>query len=150
MGFFVVFQVTSLKFKFKFVRKKTEKVLAGPEKFQEVTMSKETLRKIAVAIVAAEDSMPDHVKQMIAAGKDRIVRPKEAVVITGRSLPSQYRDGKAGLWPQKYRIGKNAVGYLLSDLLALNASREIVTADNTRPLAPGAKRGRKGGKNGND
>lgn len=91
-------------------------------------MPKDLIRKIAV---------------VLAAENDRIVRPKEAVIITGRSLASQHRDKKAGKWPPMYRIGDNAVGNLLSDLLALNASREIVTAENSRPVALGSNRGRK-------
>lgn len=78
--------------------------------------------------------------------KDRIVRPREAVHITGRSLASQHRAKKAGKWVPVYRIGDNAVGYLLSDLLALNASRKIVTADSVSPVAvpkEGKLRGRK-------
>lgn len=105
-------------------------------------MFKEPLSKIAAASVATEDPAPKSVRETIAIEKDRIVKPKEAVVITGRSLASQHRDKKAGKWVPTYRLGKNSIGYLLSDLLALNASREVVTADNTRLVAPGSKRGR--------
>ncbi len=91
-------------------------------------MSIETMEEIGVVLVA---------------GEDRFVRPKEAAIITGRSIASQYRDRITGKWPPMYRLGDNAVANRLSDLLALNASREIVTAENTRPVAPGAKRGRK-------
>jgi len=106
-------------------------------------MSKEALRKIDTAIAVTDDLAFLATRRTIAAEKDRMVRPNEAVTITGRSLASQWRDRQAGRWPKMYRIGANSVGYLLSDLLALNASREIVTSDNTRPVAPKAKRGRK-------
>jgi prophage regulatory protein len=81
----------------------------------------------------------------IAAEKDRIVRPAEAVIITGRSLASIWRDEQAGTFPLKIRIGQNAVGYRLSSLIDWLDSRETVTADNIKPVAPGAKRGRKSG-----
>ena len=74
---------------------------------------------------------------------DRIVRPAEAVTITGRSLASIWRDEQAGLFPPRIRIGQNAVGYRLSALLALNESRETVTSTNVKTVAPGARRGRK-------
>ena len=80
---------------------------------------------------------------VIPAGADRYVKPKEAATITARSLVSQYRDRKIGKFPPLFRLGENSVGYLLSHLLVVNASREIVTAETTRPVAPGAKRGRK-------
>lgn len=74
---------------------------------------------------------------------DRIVRPAEAVVITGRSLASIWRDEKAGKFPPRIRIGENAVGYKLTSLLAWMDSREIVSSDNVKAVAPGSKRGRK-------
>lgn len=74
---------------------------------------------------------------------DRIVRPAEQVIITGRSLASIWRDQKAGTYPPKVRIGRNAVGVRLSSLMAWLDSRETVTADNVIPVAPGSKRGRK-------
>lgn len=74
---------------------------------------------------------------------DRIVRPAEASAITGRSLASIWRDEQAGRFPQRIRIGENAVGYRLSALQTWLDSRETITAENTRVVAPGAKRGRK-------
>lgn len=74
---------------------------------------------------------------------DRIVRPAEAVIITGRSLASIWRDEQAGRFPQRIRIGDNAVGYRLSSIQTWMDSRETVTADNVVPVAPGCKRGRK-------
>ena len=105
-------------------------------------MSREDLRK---KFAAADDSVQRPRAGPIPPEKDRIVRPREAVLITGRSLASQHRDRKAGKWVPIYRIGYNSIGFMLSDLLALNATREIVTPDNTIPVAPGAKRGRKPG-----
>jgi len=75
--------------------------------------------------------------------RDRVVRPAEAVVITGRSLASIWRDEQAGRFPKRIRLGENAVGYRLSDLQCWLDTREIVTSDNVKPVAPGAKRGRK-------
>ncbi len=74
---------------------------------------------------------------------DRIIRPKEAVTITGRSLASIWRDEKAGTFPQKIRIGSNSCGYRLSDIQAWINSLETVTSENVKPVAPGARRGRK-------
>lgn len=74
---------------------------------------------------------------------DRIVRPAEAAIITGRSLASIWRDEKAGLFPPRIRIGQNSVGYRLSSLQLWLDSRETVTAENVIPVAPGSKRGRK-------
>jgi len=106
-------------------------------------MSKQELMKLCVALSATEGITPHVARKTIAAERDRMVRPKEAAIITGRSLASQHRDKKAGKWPPMYRIGEKAVGNLLSDLLALNLSRELVTADNTIPVAPGVRKGRK-------
>lgn len=74
---------------------------------------------------------------------DRMVRPKEAALITGRSLASIWRDEQAGTFPQKVRIGQNSVGYRLSSIMAWLESREYVTAANVIPVCPGAARGRK-------
>ena len=74
---------------------------------------------------------------------DRIVRPAEAVLITGRSLASIWRDEQAGNFPQKVRIGQNSVGYKFSAIMEWLETREIVTADNVIPICPGAARGRK-------
>jgi predicted DNA-binding transcriptional regulator AlpA len=73
---------------------------------------------------------------------DRIVRPAEAVTITGRSLASIWRDEKAGNFPVKIRIGDNATGYRLSDLLAWIETKATGTIP-LAPVAPGSKRGRK-------
>lgn len=102
---------------------------------------------IDTVTLGADDDDP-HLEgvDVIPPEKDRIVRPKEAAVITGRSLSSQYRDKVAGKWVPAYRIGQNSVGFKLSDLLALNASREIVNKNNTVPVAVpkiGKRRGRK-------
>lgn len=75
--------------------------------------------------------------------QDRIVRPAEQVLITGRSLASIWRDQKAGTYPPSIRIGENAVGVRLSALMAWLDSRETVTAENVKPVAPGVRRGRK-------
>jgi len=74
---------------------------------------------------------------------DRIVRPAEASAITGRSLASIWRDEQAGRFPQRIRIGENAVGYRLSSLQEWLNSRETITAENTKQVAPGARKGRK-------
>ncbi|TSK07499.1 MAG: AlpA family phage regulatory protein [Geobacter sp.] len=75
--------------------------------------------------------------------QDRVVRPAEAVTITGRSLASMWRDERAGKFPKRLRLGENAVGYRLSELQAWLDSREVVSSDNAKVVAPGAKRGRK-------
>ena len=75
--------------------------------------------------------------------QDRIVRPAEQVIITGRSLTSIWRDQQAGTYPPNVRIGQNAVGVRLSALMAWMDSRETVTADTIKLVAPGSRRGRK-------
>ena len=74
---------------------------------------------------------------------DRIVRPAEAVKITGRSLASIWRDEQAGTFPCKIRIGQNSVGYRLSELQAWMDKLEAVTSANVISVAPGCKGGRK-------
>lgn len=75
---------------------------------------------------------------------DRIIRPKEATIITGRSLASLWRDEKAGTFPRRIQIGANSVGYRLSEITAWLESRQVVTPENAVNVAPGAKRrGRK-------
>lgn len=92
-------------------------------------MSTQTIKQLAVAI---------------AAGQDRIVRPHEVSVITGRSLASMWRDEKAGKFPPKIRIGANSVGYRLSDVRAWMDGLEVITSDNVKPCVPSSvKRGRK-------
>jgi len=75
--------------------------------------------------------------------KDRIVRPKAAAAMTGRSLASLWRDGQAGTFPSKVRIGANSVGYRLSELQLWMDSRETITTENVKPVCQGARRGRK-------
>lgn len=75
--------------------------------------------------------------------RDRIVRPAEAVVITGRSLASIWRDEQTGRFPKRIRIGENAVGWRLSSLNTWLESRQEVTSETVKAVAPGARRGRK-------
>jgi predicted DNA-binding transcriptional regulator AlpA len=75
--------------------------------------------------------------------QDRIVRPSEQVIITGRSLASIWRDQQAGTYPPNIRIGKKAVGVRLSSLMAWLDALETVTTANVIKVAPGARRGRK-------
>lgn len=79
----------------------------------------------------------------ISVTPDRIVRPAEQVIITGRSLASIWRDQQAGTYPPNVRIGQKAVGVRLSALMAWLDSRETVTAENVAPVAPGTAKGRK-------
>jgi predicted DNA-binding transcriptional regulator AlpA len=93
-------------------------------------MKKEVIGKIAVAL---------------AAGQDRIVKPHEASVITGRSLASMWRDGKEGRFPQKYKTGIKSTGYLYSELMAWMDALQAVTPETTQPVATpadGKRRGR--------
>lgn len=80
---------------------------------------------------------------VVGMGQDRIVRPKEASAITGRSASSLWRDEKSGRFPRRIRIGENAVGYKLSAILAWLDSRDEVCSDNAKLVAPDARRGRK-------
>lgn len=82
-------------------------------------------------------------KQTERCMTDRIVRPAEAVNITGRSLASIWRDEQAGAFPRKIRIGQNSVGYRLSELQTWMDNLATVTAANVVPVAPGSAKGRK-------
>ena len=74
---------------------------------------------------------------------DRVVREPERHHMTQRSPAQWWRDERDGLAPRRIRIGANAVGWRLSALTAWLDSREVVSPENTKPVAPGAKRGRK-------
>jgi prophage regulatory protein len=87
-------------------------------------------------------------QEATAVLQDRIVRPAEQVIITGRSLASIWRDQQAGTYPPSIRIGQNAVGVRLSSLMAWLDSREVITAENAKPVAPGVRKGRKPSVNG--
>lgn len=76
---------------------------------------------------------------------DRIIREAERYLITQRSPAQWWRDERDGNAPRRIRLGANAVGWRLSQLTAWLDSREVITPENTRPVAPGAKRGRKKG-----
>lgn len=58
---------------------------------------------------------------------DRIVREKERRHITGRSPASWWRDEKTGRAPKRIKIGPNAVGWRLSELLAWIKSLDSAT-----------------------
>lgn len=76
--------------------------------------------------------------------EDRIVRPAEAKIMTGRSLATMWRDEKAGVFPKRRKLGrKGAVGYLLSELQEWINTREIVGPDNVNNVCPGSRRGRR-------
>lgn len=74
---------------------------------------------------------------------ERIVRPAEASLMTGRSLASIWRDEQAGKFPRRIRLGENAVGYRMSELQAWLDSREVIEPGTAKAVAPGARRGRK-------
>lgn len=74
---------------------------------------------------------------------DRIVRTKELVHLTGRSRTSIWRDELEGSFPQRVRIGRNAVGWRLSQVMAWLAAREEVhnPPSKAMPKSPGRKGG---------
>ncbi len=74
---------------------------------------------------------------------ERIVKEPERAYITNRSAAQWWRDERDGKAPRRIRIGANAVGWKLSDIMSWIDSREVVTQANSKPVAPGAKRGRK-------
>lgn len=74
---------------------------------------------------------------------DRIVRETERQQITGRSSSSWWRDEQAGIAPRRIRIGNNAVGWRLSELMQWVNSRPIATSQPVAIPAPGKRRGRK-------
>ncbi len=74
---------------------------------------------------------------------DRIVKSKEVVAITGRSLASIWRDQKNGRFPMRRKTGTNSVGYLFSEIEAWMNSLQVVTTENVQVVASGVRRGRK-------
>lgn len=74
---------------------------------------------------------------------DRIVRTKELVHLTGRSRTSIWRDELEGTFPQRVRIGRNAVGWRLSQVMAWLAAREDIQNPPCKvmPRSPGRKGG---------
>lgn len=111
-------------------------------------MSNTTIRKSEpdITVRTLPQSIASEKKQTTTA--DRIVRPAEQVIITGRSLASIWRDQQNGTYPPNVRIGQNAVGVRLSSLMAWLDSREVITAENVTQVCPGAARGRKPSANG--
>lgn len=82
--------------------------------------------------------------------RDRLVKEPERKQITSISASSAWRGEKAGTFPKRVRLGENSVGWKLSEIMAWLESREVATPDNTRPVAPGVKRGRKPGRTGKE
>ena len=74
---------------------------------------------------------------------DRILRAKEVMRITGRSRTSLWRDELEGTFPQRVRIGRNAVGWRLSQVMAWLAAREDVQNPPCKvmPKSPGRNGG---------
>jgi prophage regulatory protein len=54
---------------------------------------------------------------------NRIVREREVRALTGLSRTSRWRMEKIGQFPLRRRLGKQAVGWLVSDIDAWLASR---------------------------
>jgi predicted DNA-binding transcriptional regulator AlpA len=100
------------------------------------TPAPDTTTRTVPLTIAAEKS-----RNTITTTVDRIVRPAEAVLITGRSLASIWRDCKDGRLT-KIKTGANSVGFRLSHLLAFLDACPVVTSENAIPVAIGAKRGR--------
>lgn len=73
---------------------------------------------------------------------DRIVREAERKKITGRSSTSWWRDENAGAAPRRVRLGENAVGWRLSELMAWVESRQVAEHRQVAVPAPGKRRGR--------
>ena len=75
-----------------------------------------------------------------AKSVDRIVREVERRLITGRSRVSWWRDEREGRAPRRVKIGPNAVGWRLSDLIAWVQSRERVPEKVRKPGSPNGLR----------
>ena len=56
---------------------------------------------------------------------DRVVRVREAVILTGLSRVTLWRMGKAGTFPRPVRLGARATGYRLSQILEWIDSRPV-------------------------
>ncbi len=74
---------------------------------------------------------------------ERLVREPERKLITQRSPAQWWRDERDGKAPRRLRIGANAVGWKMSELISWLESLEVILPENTNPVAPGTKRGRK-------
>lgn len=59
------------------------------------------------------------------AGTDRIVREHERKAITGLSRSQAARLEREGLFPRRRKLGKNSVGWLLSELETWISSRAV-------------------------
>lgn len=74
---------------------------------------------------------------------DRVVREAERLKITGRSRATWWLDEKSGNAPKRIRIGANAVGWRLSELMEWLQTRD--RSLSPRPVAipsQGKRRGR--------
>jgi len=53
----------------------------------------------------------------------QIIRIGDALRLTGESRSAAYRKIKSGEWPQPVAIGKRAIGFVASEIYALNQKR---------------------------
>ena len=53
----------------------------------------------------------------------KIIREQQVATLTGRSRASRWRDEKAGTFPRRVRIGRNAVGWFEDEIQAWLESR---------------------------
>lgn len=75
---------------------------------------------------------------------DRIIREPERKRIMGTSCTTQWRQELADKAPRRIILGTNSVGWRLSEIVDWLNSRETVTSENVKPVAPGCTtRGRK-------
>jgi prophage regulatory protein len=57
--------------------------------------------------------------------EDRIIREAECQRLTGLSRTTRWRLEREGKFPRRRRLSQNAVGWLLSEILAWRAARPV-------------------------
>lgn len=60
------------------------------------------------------------------ADEDRYIREDECRLLTGLSRTTRWRLERAGKFPQRRQLSDNAVGWLLSEVMAWRAARPPV------------------------
>ena len=74
---------------------------------------------------------------------DRILRADETTTFTGLSRSTIWRLERVGRFPARRRLSAAAVGWMQSELEQWLYDRQAVTTENSIPVAPASRRGRK-------
>lgn len=74
---------------------------------------------------------------------ERLLRRAEVLEKTGLSNSTLWRLEKSGGFPARRHISAGAVAWLETEIKAWMTGCKAVSTDTVKPVAPGAKRGRK-------